>query len=102
MKNSIFEGRSLRGVSNAYGSAFIVETFESKEHPGFYHASVVCLDDSFIDETKKPIRIDGFEPMLENLLKPHNLKISEFEWKEVSKEELFLHHHQLSKKNNPE
>lgn len=56
MKNTPeLDGRAWFGKAEAYGTTFIVELFESRKHPGYYHYAIHCVREGFYDESAKPI-----------------------------------------------
>lgn len=88
------DGRAWLGKAEFYGTTFVVELFESRQHPGYYHYTTYCADDSFLDESKRPIRAKeeegmGFWTLFAAVLsKEHNLLLNELHWVQVTAEEL--------------
>lgn len=73
------------GVSTAYGEQFAIELYPSKEHPGYYHIAMLCLADTFIDETRRPVRADGVEDYARYLLNQHGLVVADIYWSKSEK-----------------
>jgi hypothetical protein len=98
----VFDGTKIwRGLATAYGSHFCIEVFPSSEHPGYYHMSWTWLRDSYAHDTKKPMRADGVQTMLNVGLKMEGLCMADMSWQEVSdKKELSLHHPELGQIND--
>lgn len=71
-----------RGISTAYGEHFAVELCPSKQHPGYYHIAACCFADTFIDETKRPVRADAVEEGVSYFLKQHGLVLADMSWYE--------------------
>lgn len=67
---------------NAYGENFVVELKPSKQHTGYYHISVMCLADKFIDESTRPVNESGVEGFLQFFLKNHGIILSDLTWHE--------------------
>jgi hypothetical protein len=94
----VLDGRAWLGRAQAYGTTFIVELFESRRHPGYYHHAMYCTDDTFYDESRdnKPMRAqeeDGvsfWTLFRAGLSKEHGLVLDDLEWVEVPAEELPL------------
>jgi hypothetical protein len=90
------DGRAWLGKAAAYGTTFVVELFESRKNPGYYHFAMYCMDDSFCDESKRPMRAKeengvSFWTLFEaGLSKEHGLVIDNLEWMEVAAEQLPL------------
>jgi hypothetical protein len=90
------DGRAWLGRANAFATTFLVELFESRQHPGYYHFAMYCTDDSFCDESKRPMRAkeeDGvsFWTLFKaGLSKEHGLVVDDLDWIEVKPEELPL------------
>jgi hypothetical protein len=84
------DGRAWLGKGNYYGTSFLVELFESKKHPGFYHYATYCADDTFCDESKRPMQASFLQGHLDLILKDHGLVSADLEWREVSAAELPL------------
>jgi YgiT-type zinc finger domain-containing protein len=96
-KKPELDGRAWLGKAEAYGTTFTVELFESRQHPGYYHYAMYCVDDSFCDESKKPVigkDQNGVSPVWDffthSLLKMHGPVLDEIEWMEVKPEDLPL------------
>jgi YgiT-type zinc finger domain-containing protein len=90
------DGRAWLGKADFYGTTFFVELFESRRDPGYYHYTMYCADDSFLDESKRPIRakdevgISFWTLFAAVLSKEHNLLLNELHWVEVTAEDLPL------------
>ena len=50
------DSKAWLGTGRYYATSFLVELFESKKHPGFYHYATYCADDTFCEETKLPMK----------------------------------------------
>ena len=84
-------GQTYRGITEAYGTSFVIEFGESKKHPGYYHYSICCLGDKFYDESIKPILASALLPLLQRLLnKDHGLTLNELNWEIIKTEESIL------------
>lgn len=86
----VLDGRAWLGKAGFYATWFLVELFESRKHPGYYHYATYCKDDSFCDESKQPMKSDFLQSHLDLLLKGHNLLVGELNWCEVVATELPL------------
>src|SRR5262245_31109106 len=86
----LLDGRAWLGAGSYYGTSFLVELFESQKHRGFYHYATYCADDSFCDESKRPLRADFLQGHLNAILKDHGLVGTDLEWREVQAVELPL------------
>jgi putative zinc finger/helix-turn-helix YgiT family protein len=90
------DGRAWLGKAEAYGTTFFVELFESRQHPGYYHFAMYCADDSFCDQSRRPMRAkeeDGvsfWTSFKDGLSKEHGLILDDLDWTEVKAEELPL------------
>lgn len=90
------DGRAWLGQAEAYGTTFIVELFESRKHPGYYHYAYYCTDDSFCDESRNPISakeqpgINFWMIFKAGLSDRLGLVIDDLEWLDVPAEELPL------------
>jgi len=99
-KKPVLDGRAWLGKAEAYGTTVIVELFESRQHPGYYHFAMYCANDSFCDESKKPLKAKDhngdsslFTQGLSHVLsKEHGLVLDDLmiEWAEVKPEDLPL------------
>ena len=85
-----FDGKIHYGVAKAYSENFAVEIVPSKKHPGYYHIAILCLADSFCDETKKPVAESAVEKHLQFFLKRHGLVIDDMHWHESTTGEPIL------------
>jgi transcriptional regulator with XRE-family HTH domain len=92
----VLDGRAWIGTGKAYGTTFLVELFESRQNPGYYHYAMYCADDSFCDESKKPVLAkeeDGlsFWTLFKVALsQDHGLTVDDLQWREVPPEDLPL------------
>ncbi len=85
------DGRSWKGLAEAYGETFIAEFWESGKNPGYYHYAVMCLADGFNDESRRPIRAGAaLDFLTRSLNKHHGLTIKEFVWCAVHFDTLVL------------
>jgi hypothetical protein len=84
------DGRAWVGRGHYYGTGFLVELFESQKHPGYYHYAAYCLDDSFCDESKRPVKADFLQENLDLILKDHGLVVADMVWRDVPAKELTL------------
>ncbi len=90
------DGRAWLGRAEAFGTTFIVELFESRKHPGFYHYAMYCTDDTFCDESRKPVRskedagVTFWTVLKASLSKEHGLIVDDLEWEDATAEELPL------------
>lgn len=84
-------GQTYQGITEAYGTSFIVEFGESKKYPGYYHYSICCVADKFYDESKKPILASALLPFLQKYLnKDHGITLNELNWEIIKKEEIIF------------
>ena len=92
----VLDGRAWLGKADAYGTTFILELFESRQHPGYYHYAMHCTNDSFCIESKRPVRAAetdgiGFWTVVKSHLSmEHGLILDDLVWLEVKPEELPL------------
>ena len=90
------DGRAWLGRSQAYGTTFMVELFESRQHPGYYHYAMYCADDTFCDESKRPMRakeeagVSFWTLFKSGLSREHGLILDDLEWMEAQPDELPL------------
>jgi hypothetical protein len=90
------DGRAWFGHAQAFGTSFMVELFESRQYPGYYHYAMYCTDDTFCDESKRPLRakeeagVSFWTLFKAGLSKEHGLVLDDLEWVEVPAEELPL------------
>jgi hypothetical protein len=86
----VLDGRAWLGRGKYYATSFLVELFESQKHSGYYHYATYCADDSFCDESKKPMKSDFLQDNLDLILKDHGLIVGDMKWCEISAKELPL------------
>ena len=79
----VLDGRAWTGRGKYYGTTFVVELFESRKHPGYYHSATYCIDDDFCHESEKPMRADVLQEYLDTIVQRHGLVIADMEWTEA-------------------
>ena len=84
------DGRAWLGTGSYYATSFLVELFESQKHSGFYHYATYCADDTFCDESKRPMNASFLQGHLDLILKDHGLVSTDLEWREIPASELPL------------
>jgi hypothetical protein len=82
--------RPFIGTGEFYGTTFLAEIVPAAEHPGYCHCAVMCLADSHLDETKRPVRDDLVVMQIDMFLEPHGLKFHELVWRIAEPDELVL------------
>jgi hypothetical protein len=92
----ILDGRSWVGTGSYFDTVFVVELFESRKHPGYYHYATFCAADDFSDESKKPMKADFVQQHLNLIMRPHGLVVGDLDWKQAPTAKLPLPHEALA------
>lgn len=85
----VLDGRCWQGRAFAYGLRYLTEFRSDERKPALYYNAVSCEADEFGTRTGTPIPAENMLKLFdEHLQEAHGLIIADFEWRQVSREQL--------------